>query len=150
MTIRSHRAAAINYCKKVGKEVSEPKAKYQIDCQFKFDPYAAKDIPGYSLLLERGMYHPVSNPLGVCRDHMVSIEYGWRNQVPSEYISSPHNCQFITNLENVKKGASCCLTVDQLLERIDSGAFTFIENTSISLPKSTEHKKKSVKQIRNI
>ena len=153
MTIKTHQEALVNYCKKAGKAMSEPKAKYKMACQFKFDPYSAKDIPGHALLLEHGLYHAVLNPSGVCRDHMVSVEYGWRNNIPAALISSPYNCQFISNNENITKGASCCLTVDQLVERISSGAFAFTKNVLISLPKTESHKKKiseTNKQYMNI
>lgn len=99
----SHKDASINLARKQGRLLTDKKQSYKKECSFSFDPYRYKNIPGYDLLIELGMYHPVKNSKGVCRDHMLSVEYGFRNKISPLLVSYPANCQFITNLKNIKK-----------------------------------------------
>lgn len=140
--LKSCKEANISYAVKSGKRVSSEKHEYYKSCAFKFDPYGYPDIPGYSLLLEYGIYHPQKNPNGVCRDHMISKEYGWRNKISADLISSPHNCQFLSNLDNVKKNSACSITTEDLLDRISNGDFSKLKNSFKQLPKTAEHKLK--------
>lgn len=140
--LKSTRDAVINYNRKNGKEITNEKLLYQKQCQFNFDPYSVPQIPGYNLLLELGTYHPTNNPNGICRDHIVSVEYGWRNKIDTKYISHPANCQFLTNSDNIKKNASSWLNIDQLLERIQYNNFQPIEKTYLFLPKTDNHRRK--------
>lgn len=142
LKLKSVQEAVQNYYISNGKSLTDKKRIYKKECQFLFDPYAIKEIPGYQILLDLGIYHPVNNPLGVCRDHMVSIEYGWRNNIPPNIISSPMNCQFINNLENIKKGSSSCINIDQLMDRINNTKFQSIPKTYIKISKSKSHKEK--------
>lgn len=97
---------------------TDQKEIYKIACNFKFNIYQYPSIPGFELLLERGIHNHQTNNNGVVRDHIVSKEYGWQNQIPVAIINHPANCQFITNLENVQKGADSHLSYQQLLDRI--------------------------------
>ena len=97
---------------------TDAKQIYKVDCAFRFNIYQYLEIPGYALLLERGMYNHQHNPTGVVRDHIISKEYGWRHHIPAEVISHPANCQFITNQENVEKSADCHMTIQELMDRI--------------------------------
>lgn len=132
LKILSTKDAVNNYFRKIGRSLTDAKKIYQKDCSFKFDPYSLPDIPGYNLLLELGIYHPINNPNGVCRDHMLSVEYGWRNNIAPEIISSPHNCQFITNLENITKNSKSALTIDELEYRIANNVLTPITKRKLS------------------
>jgi hypothetical protein len=107
-----------------------------------FDPYSIPEIPGYELLLTFGIYHPVNNPSGVCRDHMLSIEFGWRNKIDPAILSNPANCQFISNIDNIKKGSSSCITVDDLIERISTNTYNPVEKSWKRLPFSKIHKQR--------
>lgn len=140
--LKSTKDAVINYYRRSGKIVTDDKLLYQKFCQFNFDPYSIPVIPGYHLLLQFGIYHPNNNPNGICRDHIVSIEYGWRNKVDPSIISHPANCQFLTNLDNVKKNSASWLNLDQLLERIENNSFVSVSGTHTSLPKTENHKSK--------
>lgn len=134
--------AVNNYYRKTGQSVSNEKSIYYNSCTFTFDPYSMPGIPGYNKLLEFGAYHPTKNPNGMCRDHMISKAYGWRNKIPPEIISHPCNCQYITNAENIKKSDKSVLTIDELKERIANNKITAVNNEGRTLPKTKEHKDK--------
>jgi len=97
---------------------TDEKEVYKAACSFKFKPYEYQNIAGYNLLLEKGIFNPQTNKEGVVRDHIVSKEFGWRNQISPEIISHPANCQFISNTDNSKKGADCDFSLEELLLRI--------------------------------
>lgn len=144
--LKSVKEAVNNHYKMSGRSLTDEKEIYKKKCQFNFDPYSYKNIKGYDLLLKFGMYHPTKNPNGVCRDHIVSREYGFRNNIDPAIIAHPANCQFLTNADNIKKGEKSLLNADQLLERIgqwEQGIdVTFVTNDYINLPKTLSHKQK--------
>ena len=147
MKILSCKEAVNNYNKKVGIALTEPKKIYQSKCGFKFNPYSMPEIPGYDKLLELGMYHPNRNPNGVCRDHIVSVEFGWRNNIDPNIISSPYNCQFITNAENISKNASSWMTIEELVSRINSKYLELTISNIVKLPRTETHKANISKSI---
>ena len=134
--------ASHNYQLKSGRRITDEKKIYYKKCKFKFDPYSIPEIPGYNLLLSFGFFHATKNPNGVCRDHIISISYGWRYKIDPTLISHPANCQFISNTDNILKGSSSSMTIDELILRINSNSYTRIENKFIKLPKSEETKNK--------
>lgn len=149
ITIKSHRNAALNFNIKNGNVITNKKILYKKACEFNFNPYDFKTIPGYDLLLKFGIYNSVSNPNGMCRDHIVSKEYGWRNNIDSSIISHPANCQYITNFENIKKGSSSSININQLMYRIKTMDFHNIsQNKHKQLSKTIEHKNKISKAIK--
>ena len=104
-----------------GKLRTDEKDIYYSKCAFKsWDKSIWSKIPGYSLISEIGMFNPVTNPTGAVRDHIVSKYYGWKNSVDPEIISHPANCQIISNLDNIKKGARSDLFLKDLLESINN------------------------------
>lgn len=133
-----------NYNKKHKRGIytSDEKEKYIRLCAFDFDPYAIANIPGYNLLLEKGMYHPTLNPDGVCRDHILSKEYGWRNKISPKIVSHPANCQFLSNKDNARKGSKSFLTESELNDRIRNNSFDIVQNKGKSIPKTFAHRKK--------
>jgi len=145
LELKSNKEAVNNYYIKTGKSITEEKQIYKQLCEFSFDVYQYKNVPGYNLLLELGMYHPVKNKDGVCRDHIVSKEYGFRNNIDPKIIAHPANCQYLTNYDNIKKGESSSINLDQLLNRIKIWNKT-VDMSFIpihkSLPKTENHKKK--------
>ena len=98
---------------------TDAKEIYKDSCAFKFSPYEYPAVLGYQLLLQYGIYNHHKNRQGVVRDHIVSKEYGWNNKVPGDIISHPANCQFISNIENCKKGADSHMSYEDLLKRIE-------------------------------
>lgn len=146
--VRNHSEALTLYNEKIGRALTDAKKIFRKNCQFEFDPYIYTKIPGYNLLIERGMYHPTENPIGVCRDHMLSVFHAYTESFDPEHISHPANCQFITNSENIKKGEASILTYEDLLDRISAWDTNNVPlKTSYKrLPKSDEHKRKLSEQ----
>jgi hypothetical protein len=103
------------------REILSEKRKYRIKCQFKFNLY---DYPGkfdLDLIKKYGWYKAKNrgnNINGVSRDHVVSIDYGFRNNVFPEIISHPANCKLVRNIENVNKATKSGITYEELLDRI--------------------------------
>ena len=98
------------------------KQKYKHNCSFKF---SLNDYPNYfdfSLIEKYGWYSATNrgnNLNGVSRDHMISIEYGFKNNIPPEIISHPANCQLLQHRKNKLKGTKCDITLEELLEKIN-------------------------------
>lgn len=66
------------------------------------------------------MYDRLRNTKGVVRDHIYSIDRGFRENVDPSLISHPANCRFISHKENASKSKRCDLTLTELQERIDN------------------------------
>jgi hypothetical protein len=94
---------------------------YKRDCNFRF---SLKDYPAefdFTLLEQYGIYKAKNrgdNLTGVSRDHMVSVMWGWKNNVPTEHIAHPANCRLIRHSENASKGTKNHITYEELLARI--------------------------------
>lgn len=94
---------------------------YRLDCAFNF---SLKDFPNefdFSLIEKHGWYLPANrgnNLNGISRDHMVSVRFGFDNNVPAEHIRHPANCKLMQHNQNVSKGPSASITYEQLLDRI--------------------------------
>lgn len=109
-----------------GKNRTDLKEKYYAECSFKQWPKKVwENISGYELISKLGMFHPVNNPQGAVRDHIVSKNYGWKNSIDPDVISHPANCQIIDNYANIKKGARTDLSIPILLERIENWKLNF-------------------------
>ena len=95
---------------------------YRQACVFKF---ALNDYPDefdFSLIEKYGWYRPKNrgnNLNGISRDHMVSVRYGFDNDIDPEIISHPANCQLMRHKENVSKHIYCEITLEELQERIE-------------------------------
>ena len=110
-----------NTLKEQGKSRTDEKEIYWVKCSFSsWNNEIWKQLPGFDLLPKLGMWHPITNKGGVVRDHIISISFGWENNIDPEIISHPANCRIITNHENIKKGAKCEKTLEKLLEEIDN------------------------------
>lgn len=151
LELRSLSNAVKNYYIQHNKHKTSEKALYKDQCQFQFNPYQYKNILGYNLLLSNGLFHPINRPNGMCRDHIISIEYGWRNKIPPSIISHPANCQFLTNVDNIKKGSGCSFSLKQLMERITPWNNGTLSDTILKsykqLSKTNDHKRKISESI---
>ena len=104
--VRSQRPALINY---------------RADCAFRFNVYDFPDEFDLSLVEEFGWYRAKNrgnNLQGVSRDHIISVRYGFDNNIGADIISHPANCQLLRHGENISKGKKCHLTIEQLFDRI--------------------------------
>jgi hypothetical protein len=102
-----------------GRIRTDQKTVYRNNCSFKFNIHKYKNLPGYELLISNGIYHPIDNPSGVCRDHILSVHEGYKLGINPEILSHPANCQFLTNSDNCKKGTGSWIAVEELYEKID-------------------------------
>jgi len=97
--------------------------KYYKDCQFKF---GLSDYPNefdFELIKTHGWYQPKNhgnNLGGISRDHMISVKYGYENNISSEIISHPANCQLMIHNENISKYKNCSITLEELMIKIDN------------------------------
>ena len=62
--------------------------------------------------LKRAMHH-------YNLDHIVSIDFGFRNNIPVEIIAHPVNLRIISEHDNFSKGARSDMTIDELYRRIE-------------------------------
>lgn len=95
--------------------------QYRRYCGFRFNLKDYPDEFDFSLLKEYGMYKPKNkgdNLGGVSRDHLISIRYGFDNNIDTEIMSHPANCRLLIHSNNISKGTRCDLTIEELLDRI--------------------------------
>lgn len=105
--IRSQRPALINY---------------RADCAFKFNLKNFPDEFDFSLIEKYGWYSAANrgnNLAGISRDHIISVKYGFDNNIDPAIISHPANCRLITHTENSSKNQKSLLTLNELLFKID-------------------------------
>ena len=94
---------------------------YRNECAFKFNIYDYPEEFDMDLLEERGFYSAANrgnNLDGVSRDHMISVKYGFDNNIDPSIISHPANCKLMIQRENSSKKTKCSLFLEELLNRI--------------------------------
>ena len=117
--LRSLSDANKNYHTNIGTyDNKDEKELYYLNCAFRFGLDDFKRVEGFDLIQKYGMYSVPDNLDGVARDHMVSRYYGWTHNIPPEVIRHPANCRIINQRENSSKGEDCCITIEELYERI--------------------------------
>ena len=75
-------------------------------------------LSGYQDLMKNGWFRRDINEMGIVKDHMVSIKYGYVNKIDPKLMSHPANCNLISQRENSRKSDNCSITVDELMSRI--------------------------------
>lgn len=112
---------ARNHKNKESRKFRSAFRNYRADCSFNF---SIKDYPNefdFNLIEKYGWYSAKNrgnNLGGVSRDHMVSVKYGFVNNISADYIKHPANCKLLIHNENVSKGSKISITYEELLERI--------------------------------
>lgn len=109
--------------RKITEETKLAKIVYKEQCEFDLRGVVDR-VLGYDLLKMYGMFDIKRNRSGVVRDHRVSVDYGYRNNISPLVISHPANCRYITAEENSKKSSRCEISVEQLLEEIECWEIT--------------------------
>lgn len=95
--------------------------KYRLQCKFNF---ALSDYPdefNFSLIKKNGWYKASNhgnNLNGISRDHIVSVFYGYQNNISSEIIKHPANCQLLMHNYNSSKHKKCDITIEELYDKI--------------------------------
>lgn len=102
------------------------KEQYYAAARFKFNVYHYPYEFDLSLIEQYGWYTcpglkrkgQPKNIFGVSRDHIISVSYGFANNIDPKIISHPANCQIMIHSHNKLKHNKCSLPLDQLLEKI--------------------------------
>ena len=115
------------YSIKVYKIYDDAKLQYTSDCQFKFNLGKYPNEFDFNLIEKFGWYNPVNNNNGVSRDHMISIKYGYENNIDPRIISHPANCKIMKQNNNASKGSDCSISLDELLNRIEEWNIKYME-----------------------
>ena len=100
---------------------------YYMAARFKFNVYHYPEEFDLKLIEQYGWYTcpglkrkgEPKNVLGVSRDHIISVSYGFLNNIDSKIISHPANCRIMLHSDNKIKHSKCDMTVEQLLKQID-------------------------------
>lgn len=89
---------------------------YRKQCRFLFRAKLSvlEKVKGYDLLKNS---NPVYREYSL--DHMLSVSYGFYNDVDPTIIAHPANCEVLTISENSRKGSSCSITLEELKKRIN-------------------------------
>ena len=64
----------------------------------------------------------------VYRDHLVSVKYGFINNIDPKIISHPANCQLLKHTNNSIKKDKSDLTLTELLNKIEKWEIKFGKN----------------------
>ena len=102
-------------------ESKDIKYIYKKQCKFNFALNEYPEFFNFSLIKEHGWYKAVNhgnNLNGVSRDHIISINEGYKQKIDPYFISHPCNCEIITQHDNAKKHTNSNLTFEKLKEKI--------------------------------
>lgn len=121
--------------------------KYKEDARFQFNVYNYPEAFNLEKAKKYGWYKAKNrgdNPNGITRDHLISVQYGFENDIPPELIAHPANCWLMRQLANVSKNKKCEITLYELLKRIESwnkkygGPIKLLEKLSIQIVPITQ------------
>ena len=51
---------------------------------------------------------------------MISIKFGYRNNIDTSFICHPANCKLLPHNDNISKHDKCSISLDVLKERIEN------------------------------
>lgn len=94
---------------------------YYLMCKFQFSLNMFPNEFNFGLVEENGWYEATNrgnNLKGVSRDHMFSINEGYKQGIDPYYISHPANCQLMKQEDNFKKLTNCSITKEELFKRV--------------------------------
>jgi len=97
------------------------KKKYRLSCKFSFNLYDFPEEFNFSLIETYGWYKATNrggNGSGISRDHKISVDYGWKNHIDPSIIRHPANCELMLHSENLKKNATCSISLEELMKLI--------------------------------
>lgn len=105
---------------------------YRADCAFKFALNAFPEEFDFELVDQHGWYSAKNrgnNLTGVSRDHMVSVRWGFDNNIDPAIISHPANCKLLPHSQNSSKHSGCSITIEELMCRIKAWDQKYSINT---------------------
>lgn len=95
---------------------------YKRQCKFSFSLNSFPKEFDFDLIKQNGWYKAKNhgdNLNGVSRDHMFSINQGFKEKINPYYISHPANCQLLIHPNNSAKHSKCSITKDELINRVE-------------------------------
>jgi predicted nucleic acid-binding Zn ribbon protein len=94
---------------------------YKKECNFNFNLNDFYEEFDFNLIEKHGWYKAKNNGNnlnGVSRDHMYSINEGFKKKISTKLISHPANCKLMIHNENSSKSNKCSITLEELKNRI--------------------------------
>ena len=95
--------------------------KYYKECRFRFNLFDYPNEFDFKLIEQYGWYQAKNhgnNLNGISRDHMISVKFGYENNIDPTIIKHPANCRLMKHNENSCKWKNCSITINELLEKI--------------------------------
>lgn len=95
---------------------------YRLNASFNFNLADYPEEFDFSLIEKYGWYSASNrgnNLNGVSRDHMVSVKFGYENNIDPKIIGHPANCRLMRHNDNVSKYEGCSITLKELKLRIE-------------------------------
>ena len=116
------RKCAVNYRRLKLIENIDEQDIYRSQSKFKFSLNSYPNEFDFNLIKESGWYKPINrgnNLNGISRDHMFSVDEGYKQCVDPYYISHPANCKLMKQEDNFKKLTNCTITLKELIDRVN-------------------------------
>lgn len=122
----NHKIKNRTFCKIICKRAFDKKNMtelnfYKSQCSFDFNLNDFKEEFDFELIKKFGWYSAKNrgnNLGGVSRDHMYSINEGFKKKIDAKIISHPANCKLMIHNDNSKKWTNSSITLDELENRI--------------------------------
>ena len=108
-------------CRRADQKSTDAYVAYYNECKFKFHVYHFPEEFDLSLLEQHGWYKAKNNGdnlKGVSRDHKISVKHGWKNDIPSDVIRHPANCELMLHSDNSSKSDGCSIDLEEFLKEI--------------------------------
>jgi hypothetical protein len=130
--IGGKRKTCSNLCYKelrrsLGKQKTEIQ-QYRSLCSFTFNVYEYPEEFDLYLIEEFGWYkakNKGNNLNGISRDHIISVRYGFDNNMDPFLLSHPANCKLMRHRDNFSKFTDCGMSIEQLKEKISIWEFKY-------------------------
>ena len=120
---KPHRKYCSNKCSGASKRRTDGSLiAYRKRASFEFNLADYPEEFNFSLIEEYGWYSASNrgnNLNGVSRDHMVSVKFGYENNIDPNVISHPANCRLMRHNDNISKNKDCSITLEELKIRIE-------------------------------
>ena len=94
---------------------------YRSLSNFKFNLKDFEEEYDFDLIKKYGWYKAKNrgdNENGVSRDHMFSVNDGFKNMINPLLLAHPANCKLIINKKNQSKNVKSSLTIEELLDNV--------------------------------
>jgi len=87
---------------------------------FAFNIYKYPKLFDLEHLETVGFYNPITNKMGLTRDHKVSVNEAILNDYDPYYITHPLNCELMSFTQNNKKKTTSSITYEELVSLVDT------------------------------